>query len=148
MTEGNGTTETGLETVENGPAPHPMHDENGKFVKGNPGGPGRPRGSVDPICAARNEARKQGKDLGVMVGKAVLTLLERAADPDDRAGPASAKIAFDRVCGILERFGGTGDVNIDNRSVNIGTPTLPEGVDERVWLEGLLRRLGTSEDGG
>ena len=27
----------------------PLHDENGKFVKGNPGGPGRPRGMRDQL---------------------------------------------------------------------------------------------------
>lgn len=95
--------------------PHPYLDENGSFKKGNPGGPGRPRGRIDVFVACRERAAREGCDLGDMIWDVMKGLIKRGANGDDKC----AKL-------VLEHLGvplATGpQIAIDARTVQVGPP--------------------------
>lgn len=121
MSEGNGNGTNGRqETGENG------RDGLGRFVEGNPGGPGRPQGTLDFMSIMRRMAAEEEVDLERLVWKAAIGLLEAAAKGDAAAG----KLMFDRVNGLLDKGM---SVNVDARQVTVGPP-MPEGRRLADWL--------------
>ena len=105
-------------------AQSPLHDENGDFAKGNPGGPGRPRGSLDFMTIARELAKKTGEPVEDAVETCLSSLKELAAEKDVPA----IKTLLDRLCGPQEK-GPTVNVGVDARTAIAVGPPVPEGKD-------------------
>ena len=76
-----------LSTVSNG------RGKRGRFTKGNPGGPGRPRGP-DFRRLIFEQAERRGVDVEDAVWDVFSALLERAKNGDVQA----AKLILDRLC--------------------------------------------------
>jgi len=96
----------------------------GRFVPGNPGGPGRPKGAtLDFMCICRKKAKEFGVDLEDLVWRFVQGLSERAMSGD----PAAGKLLLDRFCGILEKGAQVNvGVGIDARSTGPPIPSPQE----------------------
>ncbi len=69
----------------------------GKFLPGNNGGAGRPKG-IDIRKAAQDAAVRAGIDLDEAMGDLLLKMVNQGLDGDVPA----AKLAFDRLCGPVE----------------------------------------------
>jgi hypothetical protein len=148
MGEGNGTNGARQESAGNGELQDP---KTGRFVKGNPGGPGRPRGALDLMTIARRGAKKDDQDLDILVWEAVKGLAARAKKGD----PAAARELLNRLCGTVEK-GSDVEVNVGIDARQPGPP-LPNNRDLANWLEELgeavvdLRRIevdDTPDQGG
>jgi len=106
-------------------------DEKGLFLPGNPGGPGRPKGSIDFMATIREFAKKEGLDVRQMVWEAGLAMFQKAKEGDATA----AKLVFDRACGVIEK-GVDVDVNVTNVNASIG-PTPPTESDMGRYIKRL-----------
>lgn len=79
----------------------PVRARDGRFLPGNPGGPGARRGTrkLDFVAIVRRHARAQGIDLRAAVGEVFDTLLGQARAGDVQA----ARLLLDRLCGPVEK---------------------------------------------
>ena len=117
---------------------NPLFDqENGNFAVGNPGGPGRPKGTLDLMKIVREQARRSGHSLDKCVEIAMRALVRSAAAQDVNA----IKVLLDRLCGPQDK-GTTVNVGIDARGATAG-PTMPEGADFMDYIEKLNRVAAT-----
>ena len=97
-------------------------NERGQIVAGSgSNGGGRPKGSLDFMSICRKRAKDENLDLEGLVWAVAKGLFLRAAKGD----AACAKIALDRVCGLLEK-GALVNIDIDQKQLNIGAgPPVP-----------------------
>lgn len=110
-----------------------MFDEKGLFKKGNPGGPGRPKGSLDFMTIARALEKRTGHSLDKAVEISLRALTKAAAGKDILA----IKTLLDRLCGPLEK-GPTVNVGVDARTAISAGPPMPEGADFREYAVKLM----------
>lgn len=111
----------------------------GRFMVGNPGGPGRPRG-VDVRRIAEERATLEGLDLEDMVWRVLEALREKATEDRD---VAAARAWLERIAGPVGH-----QVTFAQPPENAGYPKLPEGDDARAWWEGyeeIRKRWGPDE---
>jgi hypothetical protein len=80
-----------------------LRNEKGHYLKGNPGGPGRPKGSMDALTILRRkcEAEADGKPVEELI-YSVLDAMRKAAT-NDKPDPAAARIFLDRTCGAVKQ---------------------------------------------
>lgn len=95
-------------------------DGAGRFARGNPGGPGRPKGSIDLIALARRRSKSEGYDLRQALWEALRAMIEAARKGDSNA----ARIVFERLCTPVDR-GAAVEVNV---ATHFGPP-VPAGAD-------------------
>lgn len=79
----------------------PIRASDGRFLPGNPGGPGARRGTrkLDFVAIVRRHARATGIDLRAAVGEVFDALLGQARAGDVQA----ARLLLDRLCGPVEK---------------------------------------------
>lgn len=94
-----------------------------RFVKGNPGGPGRPKGSykIDLLRQVARESESGGRNPKKEVAKLWWSLLDRGLNGDTKA----ADIALKYVCVPAEKRPDV-SLTINQNSVSIGD-RLPDG---------------------
>ena len=92
-----------MKTAQNGRGPR------GRFVQGNPGGPGRPRG-LDFRHVVAEQAELHGVDMETALWRVFQALLERAQDGDVQA----AKLLLDRLCGTKVEVEHTGKPDLED----------------------------------
>lgn len=116
---------------------------NGRYQKGNPGGPGRPRGSMDFVNICKKQAKEKNVDLEKLLFSVAIAMFTAAGKGNVRA----AELVLDRFCGKLA----LPDPATVAAQVNINTgdqpptpmpgsgigPTLPTGGDLTEYLDKL-----------
>ena len=99
----------------------------GKFLPGNPGGPGRPVGSLDLMSICRRKAKASGVELEKLVWAAIKGLALRAA----QGNALAAKVLLDRLCGVVEKPSAVAAVQVNvngGAQENTGNgPPMPTG---------------------
>lgn len=121
----------------------PIRDEHGLFLEGNPGGPGRPAGTVNAITVLKRKAAEEGTTVEAMAWD-VLRAQQRAGSLNEKPDPAAARIFLDRACGPVKQ-----QTDLTSGGQPIGTgPTPPQGEDRIQWLRKSLeiaeRRNGSA----
>ena len=95
----------------------------GRFLPGNPGGPGRKR-NIDLADAARRYAKTKNIDLETAVGEIMVAMIGQAKEGDVHA----AKLVLDRLCGPVRQ-----EIDLDANVQHSG-PTIPRGQEMMAWL--------------
>lgn len=106
-----------------------VRDDKGRFVKGSPGGPGRPPGSLNLLTICRQKAEAEGVDLESVLWSAIKAMAKRAIKGDHQ----TAKILFERLAGPVRQ---EHDITSATTVHHAGPPE-PDGTD----LEDYIRKM-------
>ncbi|HMR75387.1 MAG TPA: hypothetical protein PKD61_09745 [Polyangiaceae bacterium] len=123
-------------------ASRPVRDAHGRFVKGNPGGPGREPGfndKLDFLAETKRWAARKGKTIQEVAAAVAGAVIQKAINGD----AAAQRLACDRLFGVLPR-----DPVVAIQANHFGPqgPPVPPGPELLLNLSELAKLIIEDED--